>query len=112
MPSENEDPDQRYEDDLRALGNTAIGANPLTATISGAALCTSPAVTLDLPPFTHFRLNVMWIDDHCLRRLATLVKPGPSFDQSHSWSKNWNRFRGAPITMPAPRCGRWQGPSG
>lgn len=56
--------------DLAALeidgteGLTSIGAHPLFAVISGALLCLSEGAILDLPPFSNFRNNVMWIDDH------------------------------------------------
>ncbi|HEU0298274.1 MAG TPA: hypothetical protein VFR37_02445 [Longimicrobium sp.] len=45
-------------------GLSSIGAHPLYAVISGALLCLSEAAILDLPPFSNFRNNVMWIDDH------------------------------------------------
>jgi hypothetical protein len=45
-------------------GLAAIGAHPLYAVISGALLCLSEGAILDLPPFSNFRNNVMWIDDH------------------------------------------------
>jgi hypothetical protein len=45
-------------------GITLIGAHPLFAVISGALLCLSEGAILDLPPFSNFRHNVTWIDDH------------------------------------------------
>lgn len=45
-------------------GISAVGAHPLYAVISGALLCLSEGAILDLPPFSNFRNNVMWIDDH------------------------------------------------
>jgi hypothetical protein len=45
-------------------GITTVGAHPLYAVISGALLCMSEGAILDLPPFSNFRNNVMWIDDH------------------------------------------------
>ena len=48
-----------------------IGAHPLVSVISGAMLCLSEGAIIDLPPFSNFRLNVSWIDDHlkyCLHR--------------------------------------------
>ena len=45
-------------------GLTEIGAHPFHSVISGALLCLSEGAILDLPPFSNFRLNVMWIDDH------------------------------------------------
>jgi hypothetical protein len=45
-------------------GITSVGAHPLYAVISGALLCLSEGAILDLPPFSNFRNNVMWIDDH------------------------------------------------
>lgn len=44
-------------------GLTSIGAHPLYAVISGALLCMSDGAILDLPPFSNFANNVMWIDD-------------------------------------------------
>jgi len=61
------------ERDILSLGNTYIGANPTSAIISGAALCTGPGVTLDLPPFLHTDLNIMWVDDHLLDKMAQEV---------------------------------------
>lgn len=55
----------------RLEGIGKIGAHPLTSVISGAMLYLSDGAILDLPPFSNFRLNVMWIDDHlkyCLHR--------------------------------------------
>lgn len=45
-------------------GLTSIGAHPYHSVISGALLCLSEGAILDLPPFSNFRNNVMWIDDH------------------------------------------------
>jgi hypothetical protein len=45
-------------------GIVAYGAHPTSAVISGALQCFSEGATLDLPPFSNFRLNVVWIDDH------------------------------------------------
>jgi hypothetical protein len=45
-------------------GIASVGAHPLYAVISGALLCMSEGAILDLPPFSNFRNNVMWIDDH------------------------------------------------
>jgi hypothetical protein len=48
-----------------------VGAHPISSVISGAMLYLSDGAILDLPPFSNFRLNVMWIDDHlkyCLHR--------------------------------------------
>ena len=45
-------------------GLTEIGAHPFHSVISGALLCLSEGAILDLPPFSNFRFNVMWIDDH------------------------------------------------
>ena len=57
-----EDASTLKADDTNGL--TAIGAHPLYAVISGALLCLSEGAILDLPPFSNFRNNVMWIDDH------------------------------------------------
>ncbi|PWU12328.1 MAG: hypothetical protein C5B49_16520 [Bdellovibrio sp.] len=45
-------------------GLVEVGAHPTTSVISGAFLCLSDGAILDLPPFSNFRRNVMWIDDH------------------------------------------------
>jgi hypothetical protein len=45
-------------------GLTEIGAHPFHSVISGALLCLSEGAILDLPPFSNFGYNVMWIDDH------------------------------------------------
>ncbi|MEK7995904.1 MAG: hypothetical protein AAB403_19060 [Planctomycetota bacterium] len=45
-------------------GLMTIGAHPSFAVISGAFLCLSEGAIIDLPPFSNFRENVMWIDDH------------------------------------------------
>jgi hypothetical protein len=44
-------------------GLISIGAHPLYSVISGALLCLSDGAIIDLPPFSNFRDNVMWIDD-------------------------------------------------
>lgn len=52
-------------------GVATIGAHPRASVISGAMLYLSDGAILDLPPFSNFRLNVSWIDDHlkyCLHR--------------------------------------------
>jgi hypothetical protein len=45
-------------------GLTSVGAHPVHSVISGALLCLSEGAILGLPPFSNFRNNVMWIDDH------------------------------------------------
>lgn len=57
---------RKDRDDTRypAHGITLIGSHPLSAVVSGALLCISDSAILDLPPFSNFRQNVMWIDDH------------------------------------------------
>ncbi|WDE11445.1 hypothetical protein [Thalassomonas haliotis] len=63
--------------EVKGIGK--IGAHPFTSIISGAMLCLSDGAILDLPPFSNFTLNVMWIDDHLkyglhreLRHLITM----------------------------------------
>ena len=51
-----------HVDGIRGL--MTIGAHPSFAVISGALLCLSEGAIIDLPPFSNFRENVMWIDDH------------------------------------------------
>lgn len=61
--------DQLKNKTLSGIGK--IGAHPISSVISGAMLCLSDGAILDLPPFSNFRMNVMWIDDHlkyCLHR--------------------------------------------
>jgi len=41
-----------------------LGSQPLDSVISGAGLVLSDGAILDLPPFSNFQTNVMWIDDH------------------------------------------------
>jgi len=48
----------------RTKGITSIGAHPYYSVISGALLCLSEGAIFDLPPFSNFKNNVMWIDDH------------------------------------------------
>ena len=45
-------------------GIARVGAHPNESVISGALLALSDGAILDLPPFSNFRRNVMWIDDH------------------------------------------------
>lgn len=45
-------------------GIARFGAPPLNAVTSGALLAISDGAILDLPPFSNFHHNVMWIDDH------------------------------------------------
>lgn len=45
-------------------GIAELGAHPLDSVISGSLLVLSDGAILDLPPFSNFRRNVMWIDDH------------------------------------------------
>ena len=58
------------ETDLKELGTAAIGAHSLRGAISGSAFCTSPGLTLDLPPFSNFRLNVVRFNDVFILRLV------------------------------------------
>jgi hypothetical protein len=77
-------------DDLNGL--ISVGAHPLHAVISGALLCLSDGAILDLPPFSNFTDNVMWIDDHLkyslhramkhLRRSEELVRMSPGLADS------------------------------
>ena len=48
----------------RVAGIGRIGGHPTVSVISGAMLCLSEGAILDLPPFSNFGLNVVWIDDH------------------------------------------------
>jgi len=73
LPSAADTREKRQEEDILRLGNAYIGANPTRTVISGAALATGPGVTLDMPPFLHTDLNIMWIDDHLLDRLTQEV---------------------------------------
>lgn len=62
---------QDKKDITKLAGLAAIGAHPTVSVISGAFLRLSESAIIDLPPFSNFRLNVSWIDDHlkyCLHR--------------------------------------------
>lgn len=69
-PSSSEDAAKRCEEDILKLGNAYIGANPSHSVISGAALSVGSGVSVDMPPFIHTDLNIMWIDDHIFDRLT------------------------------------------
>nr|VFJ91038.1 MAG: hypothetical protein BECKLFY1418A_GA0070994_10146 [Candidatus Kentron sp. LFY] len=45
-------------------GITSFGSHPFKSVVSGSLLCLSDGAILDLPPFSNFQRNVMWIDDH------------------------------------------------
>jgi len=72
-PSWDPDDDKRHEADINCIGNAYIGSNPTKAIISGAALASGPGVALDLPPFLHTDLYIMWIDDHLFDKMAQEV---------------------------------------
>jgi hypothetical protein len=72
-PSSSEDAAQRSKENILKLGNAYIGANPSRAVVSGAALSVGPGVSVDMPPFIHSDLNIMWIDDHIFDRLTQEV---------------------------------------
>jgi hypothetical protein len=62
----------------RVSGIGTIGAHPMASVISGAMLYMSDGAIVDLPPFSNFRLNVSWIDDHlkyCLHRELRHLSP-------------------------------------
>lgn len=42
---------EEFETDVLSLGTAVVGANPLRSCVSGAGLCVSSSVTIDLPPF-------------------------------------------------------------
>ena len=44
-----------YEKDISSLGTGVCGANPLRSCVSGAGLCVSGGVTVDIPPFNVMR---------------------------------------------------------
>lgn len=73
VPSNAESAEERAALDILVLGNTYIGANPSRAVISGAALAMGPGTAVDMPPFLHTDLNIMWIDDHIFDRLEQEV---------------------------------------
>eukprot|EP00924_Labyrinthula_sp_SR-Ha-C_P009121 snap_masked-scaffold_2-processed-gene-13.0-mRNA-1 protein AED:1.00 eAED:1.00 QI:0/-1/0/0/-1/1/1/0/658 len=62
------------DEDLVNLGHGIVGANPLSACVSGAGFCVSVGISLDLPPFSNFRSNVLWVDDELLVRFAQRLK--------------------------------------
>ncbi|OLE44934.1 MAG: hypothetical protein AUI36_23040 [Cyanobacteria bacterium 13_1_40CM_2_61_4] len=62
----------------KVSGIGTIGAHPMASVISGAMLYLSDGAILDLPPFSNFRANVSWIDDHlkyCLHRELRHLSP-------------------------------------
>eukprot|EP00300_Choanocystis_sp_HF-7_P011219 c17362_g1_i2.p1 GENE.c17362_g1_i2~~c17362_g1_i2.p1 ORF type:complete len:730 (+),score=158.40 c17362_g1_i2:29-2191(+) len=85
--------------DILNAGNVYIGANPMTACVSGSGFCVSTGLTLDLPPFSNFKLNVMWIDDQLLVTFAREVKNPPA----RSVPEGFNWYSGNPVkarTLP------------
>lgn len=70
-------------------GLASIGAHPLYSVISGALLCLSEGAILDLPPFSNFRMNVSWIDDHLkysLHRAMDHFTSGETLDLEYGLS--------------------------
>lgn len=64
-------------------GLISVGAHPLYSVISGALLCMSDGAILDLPPFSNFTENVMWIDDflkYSLHRAMNHFASGETLD--------------------------------
>lgn len=64
-------------------GLISIGAHPHYSIISGALLCMSDGAILDLPPFSNFTENVMWIDDflkYSLHRAMNHFASGETLD--------------------------------
>ena len=53
-----------YGLDNPQAGLPALGSHPLESVVSGAGLVISEGAILDLPPFSNFELDVMWIDDY------------------------------------------------
>lgn len=45
-------------------GLPRLGSDPKQSVVSGAGLVISEGAILDLPPFSNFQQNVMWIDDY------------------------------------------------
>jgi hypothetical protein len=73
----------RYYGMQGEAGLERIGAHPRYGVISGALLCLSDGAIIDLPPFSNFKLNVMWIDDHLkfsLHRALKHFTSGPTLD--------------------------------
>jgi hypothetical protein len=50
--------------EAKPAGIIEFGAHPRKAVISGSLFCLSDGTILDLPPFSNFESNVIWIDDH------------------------------------------------
>jgi hypothetical protein len=59
---------------VEVKGLAEVGAHPFYAVVSGALLCLSDGAIVDLPPFSNFRVNVMWIDDHLKYSLHRALK--------------------------------------
>jgi hypothetical protein len=71
-------------------GIAAIGAHPIASVISGAMLYLSDGAILDLPPFSNFRQNVSWVDDHlkyCLHRELQHLRR-PAFVDVTEWKRS------------------------
>eukprot|EP00750_Incisomonas_marina_P026763 INCI5945.3.p1 GENE.INCI5945.3~~INCI5945.3.p1 ORF type:complete len:912 (-),score=145.95 INCI5945.3:2427-4871(-) len=92
------------DNDISELGMSFLGASPLNACISGAAFSTSPGLTLDLPPFSHFRLNVMWIDDHTLVSAAKAIKRPTDLDRLREFRGSTSNSAGNPVKWREPPC--------
>ena len=69
---------------------------------TGAAFAASPGLTLDLPPFSHFRLNVMWIDDHTLVSAAKAIKRPADLDVLPEFRETGSTSAGHPVKWRAP----------
>ncbi len=59
-------------------GLMRMGAHPMQSVISGAALVLSDSAILDLPPFSNFRYNVIWIDGYIKYELHNALGHFPS----------------------------------
>ena len=62
-------------------GLPALGSHPLRSVVSGAGMVINEGAILDLPPFSNFQQNVMWIDDYLkyeMHRVSTTSRPSTS----------------------------------
>ena len=79
----------------RPKGIAKLGAHPTSAIISGALMSMSPTSILDLPPFSNFGLNVVWIDDHLRYALSrnwvrsAVARRTKGHSPKQGWMQSW-----------------------
>jgi hypothetical protein len=88
--------------DIDNLGVSFVGAPALRACISGSAFALSPGLTLDSPPFSHFRLNCMWVDDHTAVSAAKAFKHPADLDALPEYKHTGSNSAGWPVKWREP----------